>query len=795
MKLMVDKVEFKSKPSGNEIAQIQNRFKDENTLKEISVTELFDYIKKGYTFVPGVTKGGAKNENWEQQQVIFIDVDNDDRNNILTPKQAISKFKEKNIEVLGYYHTFSSTNEIPRYRLILLLDKPITEKSKMEFILKTLIDYIGGDNACKNLARIFYGTNGDEKEVILLNSGATITFDEIISLNNQIQKAKDYGNDLNKLVKKFDLLEYMKKDNNVTYISNDRVNFETCSICGHKDCLRYYPKTNSFYCFGKNGNTGGTIIEYLMATKNMDKKEAIEYFKHDILRLSDNQESKPDNFDILLKTVKNQIKSLGFPDNIVNEENFIWISENMKILCPYLADFFRKNVNYIFVKDRATHETLKYFYFNNYYERKADEEIRGIIKQFIPMPLQKSSQFNEVFNLLLTDLNFVNVDELNKENIINFQNGIFHIDTWKLEKHSPKYLSTIRIPCEYHEDVPTPETKYFDNFINTLTNGDNEIKKLLFQVMGVAISNVAGYRMKKAILMYGKGNTGKSVLKNFLTSIIGKENCTNIDLKELEDKFGKINLLHKRMAGSNDMSFVKIKELETFKQAVGGDLIHGADKFEKAIDFKFKGVFWFCANELPKFGGDQGDWVYDRFIVVECKNVIPNDKQDKELVEHLLEEKEYIVSLALKGLKEVIDNKYRYDIPQSCILLNEQYKIDNNSFRTFLQECCIDRVPGAKIEDTNCTKGKIHKVYKQWYKDNYRGGFYETTSEIKKILENMDKYHIIKTNNGNEYYKDFTLKEEIQREYKDLLGILDIPPVETIKPEDVGLEDMDELTF
>jgi len=156
-----------------------------------------------------------------------------------------------------------------------------------------------------------------------------------------------------------------------------------------------------------------------------------------------------------------------------------------------------------------------------------------------------------------------------------------------------------------------------------------------------------------------------------------------------------------------------------------------------------------------------------------------------------LEEKEYIVSLALKGLKEVINNKYRYDIPQSCILLNEQYKIDNNSFRTFLQECCIDRVPGAKIEDTNCTKGKIHRVYKQWFRDNYRGNFYESTSEIKKILENMDKYHIIKTNNGNEYYKDFTLKEEIQREYKDILGILDIPAVEIPKPEDIDLEDED----
>ncbi len=55
----------------------------------------------------------------------------------------------------------------------------------------------------------------------------------------------------------------------------------------------------------------------------------------------------------------------------------------------------------------------------------------------------------------------------------------------------------------------------------------------------------------------------------------------------------------------------------------------------------------------------------------------------------------------------------------------------------------------------------------------------------------MDKYHIIKTNNGNEYYKDFTLKEEIQREYKDILGILDIPAVEIPKPEDIGLEDDD----
>ena len=62
-------------------------------------------------------------------------------------------------------------------------------------------------------------------------------------------------------------------------------------------------------------------------------------------------------------------------------------------------------------------------------------------------------------------------------------------------------------------------------------------------------------------------------------------------------------------------------------------------------------------------------------------------------------------------------------------------KLITIALEPFLQECCIDRVPGAKIEDTNCTKGKIHRVYKQWFRDNYRGNFYESTSEIKKILE------------------------------------------------------------
>ena len=49
------------------------------------------------------------------------------------------------------------------------------------------------------------------------------------------------------------------------------------------------------------------------------------------------------------------------------------------------------------------------------------------------------------------------------------------------------------------------------------------------------------------------------------------------------------------------MSYMKISELETFKQATGGDPIYAEFKGENGFDFVFNGVMWFCGNELPKF--------------------------------------------------------------------------------------------------------------------------------------------------------------------------------------------------
>lgn len=272
------------------------------------------------------------------------------------------------------------------------------------------------------------------------------------------------------------------------------------------------------------------------------------------------------------------------------------------ISCPKLADFIRKNVPYFFVRNNAKSGILRYVHLGGYYKLVSDEEFKGIIKAFIPSSLIKSNYMVEVFKLLETDLKFVPIEKLNADqNIINFENGILELDTGQLKPHSPDYLCTIRIPCNYNENVPPPKKQYFVRFINQLTNYNKAVKYFLLQFIGVILSNIPGHKMKQALFMVREGNTGKSVLKNFLSSLIGNENCSSLDLKDLEKQFTKIQLLGKRLVGSNDMSYKSVPELETFKKLTGGDTIYGEYKGENGIDFIFNGVLWFCCNELPRF--------------------------------------------------------------------------------------------------------------------------------------------------------------------------------------------------
>jgi len=454
-------------------------------------------------------------------------------------------------------------------------------------------------------------------------------------------------------------------------------------------------------------------------------------------------------------------------------------NEASYVFPPLLAKWTREHLDFILVRDNGKQGLLIYVYEDGCYRLYAPDMLKGVMKSYIAEydeELVFMLNVAEAFNQIKTDLNYVGQDELDSDElIINFENCLLRVDTEETLPHTPTVLSTIQIPCQW-TGKPSP-TPVFDRFMHTLTNGDRAIEQLLVEFIGACISNIKGWRMKKSLFMVGKGDTGKSQLKSLIERLLGKGNYIGIDLKEIEARFGTGAIYGTRLAGSSDMSFLSVDELKTFKKITGGDSLYAEFKGQQAFEFTYGGLLWFCMNRLPKFGGDDGQWVYDRIMVVECPNVIPKDKQDKTLLDKLYVEREGIVYKAVKALQTVIANGYRFSEPESVSKARDTYMSENNTVISFYNECMTERPQPGSIKDT-CTTGKVYDVYKAWCYDN-NNGYAKTAKEFRDTLSGMlgstFKEMTIHTDKGT-CYRNLTLtlytKKQYHREY-GYDGILD----------------------
>lgn len=424
------------------------------------------------------------------------------------------------------------------------------------------------------------------------------------------------------------------------------------------------------------------------------------------------------------------------PYFIVREERSKKIVE--KISPPLLADWMREHIHYQLVSDEMNQYSTLYWYRDGVYQEVREKVFLGVIKREIAKyrpELVKMSIVNEVYEQLMTDLDYVSLSQFNADqNIINFKNGVLHLDTMQLKKHDPKYLSSIQIPCDWKKkDSPTPT---FDKYLDTLTNGDKEVQAFILAFMGICISNVWGTHFKKGLFFAGPGDTGKSQIKLLLEMLLGERNHFAIDLSGLEARFGTSYVYGKRMVGSADMGFMSLKELRTFKQLTGGDSIMGEKKAQQGFTFRYRGCLIFATNKMPVFSGDDGSWVYDRFCIVKCNNVIPEKERDSKLLDKMFAEASGIIYKAVMELKKVIDNGYKLTEPQAIVAARKEYAQTNNIVTAFAQECLQDFTGTNKAECSTITM--VYKTFTRWCKGNNNGHACSMSDFKKKLARYYD---------------------------------------------------------
>ena len=457
-----------------------------------------------------------------------------------------------------------------------------------------------------------------------------------------------------------------------------------------------------------------------------------------IFRESALYRDKWDRADYSSSTINAGIKACHgvFHKSVKVTPPFVLIEKNKEYVHPtLLADYVRKHLNYLFVREAQRGSYQKYVYRDGVYQIYSDDMFKGAIKAFVidydPM-LLKMGTIDEAFRQLSTDLTYIPQTALNAdENLINFQNGLLDIRTMNLRPHDPAVLCTIQSPCDW-TGVPSP-APVFDSYLSTLTGGNDQTQALLMDFVGAALSNVPGHRMKKALFLHGPGDTGKSQLKRLVEKLLGFGNYTGIDMAQMEARFGTSSIYGKRLAGSSDMSFMTVSELKVFKRATGGDTLFAEFKGQDSFEFVYSGLLWFCMNELPKFGGDDGTWVFDRIIPVHCPNVIPLESRDSKLLDKMYSERAGIVYGAITAFRSVIERGYHFTETQEMMEARKDYRIENNTALEFFQTCMKPRRHLPKNNDPFTVK-KVYTAYCRWYDQNYGKQYRKTKKEFFRAI-------------------------------------------------------------
>lgn len=130
-----------------------------------SVNEIATIVQQpyGYTWSGGIFNGLATNDTWISQSVIGLDFDNKDTT--IRPEDVVKRLEEYSITPQIWYQTFSSTDQLLKFRMMLLLDESITDPNHHNYVMKGLKSiYPEADQSCFNRARYFYA--GTKSEII-----------------------------------------------------------------------------------------------------------------------------------------------------------------------------------------------------------------------------------------------------------------------------------------------------------------------------------------------------------------------------------------------------------------------------------------------------------------------------------------------------------------------------------------------------------------------------------------------------------------------------------------------------
>ena len=293
---------------------------------------------------------------------------------------------------------------------------------------------------------------------------------------------------------------------------------------------------------------------------------------------------------------------------------------------------------------------------------------------------------------------------------IAFKNGIYDLVTDTLLPYSPEYVITNRIPWDY---IPDAQSELAERTLNKLACDDSSIVALLQECIGYCF-----YRrneLGKAFILTGDKSNGKSTFLDVIKYMLGDENISALDLKELGDRFSTSMMFGKLANLGDDIGddFLSGTQVSTFKKIVTGNRIKAERKGQDPFEFNPYIKMLFSANDIPRMKDKTGA-VLRRLVIIPFNATFTvNDPDFDPYIKYKLVEQgsiEYLIRVGIEGLRRVIQQNH---FTQSERVDREikEYEEENNPIAGFIEDQGLDMIENQLTAD-------VYKRYQVFCADN-----------------------------------------------------------------------------
>ncbi|MTK07467.1 MAG: hypothetical protein F8N38_10305 [Hungatella sp.] len=305
-----------------------------------------------------------------------------------------------------------------------------------------------------------------------------------------------------------------------------------------------------------------------------------------------------------------------------------------------------KNDLYIFKKLKGIYQKLSsqelHYLINEYYgdtiERQGNTSSYYMAEDF----LRKQS------SLVVNDADLLPLEYW------GFPNGFYNIYNGARISNDGTYFVRHVLQYGFQTEAVCPN---FDNYIYSIAAGDKQLITRLWEVIGYLLSNDTNGKV--FIVFVGRKDTGKSLLANIISRIVGENDISYLSANDFSGRFDVSELNGKHLNICMDLPDRALSPdaVGKIKSITGNDVIRSDVKHKESISFKPTARLLFGSNapirtELPDPA------FYDRLIVIPFLYPVPKDKQDHRLEEKLVTEASGICLKAMEYYKKLRTRGY-----------------------------------------------------------------------------------------------------------------------------------------